>query len=239
MPRDPVTGDPTRSHQLSRHTCRQQFRHRRPFRPPCRQSRRRAVCHTVPPVTTPSNNDGSIRIDAAGSANYTDANGVVWSKDKYYSGGSSTLTAIPINNTPDAVLYYDRRFGKAFSYAIPVVPGDYTLNLSFADSGYKVGQRTFNVFAEGSQILSAYDIAKDGENLVITKSFHVTVTDGTLNLSFAGIVGNATLSTIEVVPSSHRACVVQWRDRSLLRPSCTARIARRRGQRQALRLRRF
>ena len=116
---------------------------------------------------------------------------------------------MPINNTTDAALYYDRRFGKSFSYAIPVVPGDYTLNLSFADSGYKVGQRTFNVFAEGSQILSNYDIAKDGENLVITKSFHVTVTDGTLNISFAGIVGNATLSTIEVIPSIP-VPVIQW-----------------------------
>ena len=143
------------------------------------------------------------------AANYTDANGITWSKDKYYSGGSSTLGAMPINNTTDAALYYDRRFGKSFSYAIPVVPGDYTLNLSFADSGYKVGPRTFNVFAEGSQILSNYDIARDGENLVITKSFHVTVTDGTLNISFAGIVGNATLSTIEVIPSIPIP-VIQW-----------------------------
>src|SRR6185295_17097618 len=126
------------------------------------------------------------RIDAAGSKAYTDANGVVWQADKYYSGGLLSLGLFPIAGTTDDTFYATRRFGKSFSYAIPVpATGQYTLNLLFADASYGPGGRLMNVSAEGQQILKNFDIVGEaGKGVALVKSFPVTISDGALNLTF-------------------------------------------------------
>jgi N-acetylneuraminic acid mutarotase len=158
-----------------------------------------------PPPPPPSPSTAStIRIDAAGARSYTDADGKVWAKDTYYSGGSATLGAFDIAGTSDDVMYYERRFGKSFSYAIPIsAAGDYRVTLHFADASYNTGGRKFNVTAEGKTVLSNFDITAEAggvKGVAVTKSFDLAVIDGKLNLAFTGVVNNATLSAIEVTP---------------------------------------
>lgn len=153
--------------------------------------------------TTPAPGASTVRIDAAGAKSFLDADGKLWLADKYYSGGSSSLGLFDIAGTQDDVMYATRRFGKTFSYAIPVAAGDYKVSLRFADASFDAGGRTFNVTGEGKALLNNFDIvaAAGGKGVAVTKSFNLTVTDGTLNLAFLGTLGNATLSAIEVVPA--------------------------------------
>jgi N-acetylneuraminic acid mutarotase len=142
-----------------------------------------------------------IRIDAAGSSNYTDASGDVWFSDRYYSGGSKSLGAFNIAGTTDDYFYATRRFGKSFSYGIPVANGTYSVSLLFADESYDAGGRIFNVSAEGQVVLKNFDIvAKAGKGVALTETFSVNVIDGKLNLYFGAVKNNATLSAIEVTP---------------------------------------
>jgi N-acetylneuraminic acid mutarotase len=156
----------------------------------------------MPPTPPPPPPPSAIRIDAAGSKPYTDVDGKTWIADKYYSGGSTRLGLFAISGTTDDVMYATRRFGKSFSYAIPLTPGDYKLNLLFADESFAAGGRLINASAEGKQILTKFDIVGEaGKGVAITKSFDIT-SDGTLNLSFTGVLQNATLSAIEIIPAS-------------------------------------
>jgi N-acetylneuraminic acid mutarotase len=155
-----------------------------------------------------------IRIDAAGSSNYTDADGKVWSKDMYYSGGLLSLGGFNIAGTTDDSFYATRRFGKSFSYAIPVTPGDYQVTLLFADESYAAGGRVFNVSAEGSVLLKNYDIvAKVGKGVATSEAFIAHVADGKLNLAFAGVLNNATVSAIEVTPTTD-VHTITWESRA-------------------------
>lgn len=156
----------------------------------------------MPPPPPPPPPPSALRIDAAGSKPYVDADGKTWIADKYFSGGSLSLGLFAISGTTDDVMYATRRFGKSFSYAIPVSPGEYKLNLFFADESFNAGGRLMNVTAEGKQILTRFDIVGEaGKGVAITKSFDIT-SDGTLNLAFTGVLQNATLSAIEIIPAS-------------------------------------
>ena len=106
-----------------------------------------------------------------------------------------------IAGTTDDTMYATRRFGKIFSYAIPILAGDYKVNLLFADESFTAGGRMINISAEGKTIFRASTSSpKAGKGAAIDESFDVDVTDGTLNLAFLGMLKNATLSAIEVVP---------------------------------------
>ena len=168
---------------------------------------------TSPPPSEPPPSGNAIRIDAAGSSSYTDSSGFVWQSDRHFSGGGSSLGAFAIAGTTDDSLYYTRRFGKNFSYAIPVpAAGQYRLTLHFADASYNAGGRKFNVSAEGNTILSNFDIvATGGKGVAVKKTFDLAV-DSTLNLTFASVVNNATLSAIEVAPlSTTPATKITWK----------------------------
>jgi N-acetylneuraminic acid mutarotase len=159
---------------------------------------------TPPPVTPPPPAAIPIRIDAAGSKTYTDATGKTWIADKYFTGGATSLGLFDIAGTTDDTFYATRRCGTSFSYNIPIpAAGDYTLNLLFADASYAPGGRLFNVTAEGSTILKNFDVVGSaGKGVAITKSFPITINDGTLNLSFKSVLNNATISAIEIVPAA-------------------------------------
>ncbi len=67
-----------------------------------------------------------------------------------------------------------------------------------------VGSRQFNVDIEGSRRLTNYDIfaAAGGTMRSRVEAFSVTVTDGTLNVSFSkGLADNPSVAAIEVVPA--------------------------------------
>ena len=55
--------------------------------------------------------------------------------------------------------------------------------------------------AQGNTVLNHFDIiAAAGGRKPIAKAFQVTVTNGVLNVNFAGVVGAATVSGIQIIP---------------------------------------
>src|SRR6185312_10850399 len=114
--------------------------------------------------------------------------------DNGFTGGTTATSVYDVAGTTDDPLYYSRRTGASFTYAHAVANGTYTLSLYFAESTYTaVGQRKFDVFAEGVQILNDFDIvqAAGGPKKAVVKTFTVHVTDGQINLRFAGVVNGA------------------------------------------------
>src|SRR5206468_5847050 len=110
-----------------------------------------------------------------------------------------------VANTNDDSLFATNRIGSSFSFSKTVANGNYQLNLNFAEpTATAAGQRKFNVFAEGTKILSNFDIfsAAGGSKTAVAKTFNVTVTDGKIDLSFAGVVGNALVSSIALIKLS-------------------------------------
>ncbi|WP_375436353.1 malectin domain-containing carbohydrate-binding protein [uncultured Hymenobacter sp.] len=123
--------------------------------------------------------------------------------DQYFAGGSDFAATAPIAGTEDDALYQTERYGN-FLYSLPVPNGTYTVKLHFAELYWNTaGQRVFDVAAEGTTVLRAYDIVqKVGPLTATTESFAVTVTDGVLSLAFAtGAAGvdQPKVSAIEVL----------------------------------------
>jgi N-acetylneuraminic acid mutarotase len=144
----------------------------------------------------------TLRIDAGGDSAYTDTAGRTWSADTGFLGGTVSRGSFPVAGTSDDKLYYTRRWGN-FAYQKPVANGSYQLRLYFMDPFYAApGYRKFDVYAEGVQVLNDFDIAANGGfQAALVKSFAVSVADGTLSLSFRGVVENPLLAAIELLPA--------------------------------------
>ena len=152
-------------------------------------------------------NDGQTKILInAGGGQYTDTAGQIWSADQYFSGSSyayvSTATSFTSTNNP--TLFKDERSGvngSAFSYQVPVTNGAYQVNLNFAELYWNAsGQRVFNVNLEGQTAIQNLDIwSQVGKNTALTKAVQAIVTDGVLNIDFSSIVGDAEITSIEIL----------------------------------------
>ncbi|MGJ5628279.1 malectin domain-containing carbohydrate-binding protein [Nostoc sp. CALU 1950] len=146
----------------------------------------------------------AIRINAGGGA-YTDSLGQVWSADQYFVGGNPYSTTTAIASTVADSLYQTERWLSNLDYAIPVLNGDYTVKLQFAEIYWNAaGQRIFDVSAENQLVVDDLDIFAQagGKNIALDKSFNVNVKDGTLNLNFLASKDNAKVSAIEIIPVS-------------------------------------
>ncbi|MDZ7786100.1 MAG: malectin domain-containing carbohydrate-binding protein [Candidatus Saccharibacteria bacterium] len=138
----------------------------------------------------------------AGKVN-VDNEGNQWEADQYFTNGSCSNDTYSVSNdianTPDDELYQSERFCME-SYDIPLADGDYTLNLHFAEIYPDAAPRVFGVTAEGDTLFTDYNIAAEvGDYTATTRSFDVTVNDGTLNLAFQRGTENPKISAIEVV----------------------------------------
>ncbi len=161
-----------------------------------------ATLNAVRPTVIPANGPALYRINVGGSA-YTDSAGNNWSGDSGFSGGTVSTSAYDVKGTTDDTMYMTRRWGN-MSYNLAVADGTYTLNLYMSDSvNTATGKRIFNVSAEGSPLLTNFDLVADsGGQTAVVKSFTVTVTGGQLNIAFTSIVDNAIVSGIELVAQS-------------------------------------
>jgi N-acetylneuraminic acid mutarotase len=85
---------------------------------------------------------------------------------------------------------------------LQVPGGTYDVRLHFADPVHTTGgKRKFNVYAESNLVLNRFDVAGyGGGKAKLVRSLIVNVADGALDLRFRGVVDNAILSAIEVVP---------------------------------------
>ncbi len=157
----------------------------------------------------------TIRINCGGPK--LEYHGVVFEADKWYTGTYkyANPNIWDIYGTTYDELYMTERASDndlaMFSYNIPVLQGDYTVCLHFAEiywncpGGQPGGDssRIFNVDIEGSRVLGNYDIIADvGCRTAVVKKYDVTVTDDTLNIIFKPTVNRPKISAIEVVSKS-------------------------------------
>lgn len=151
-----------------------------------------------------------------GAEAFTDPSGMAWEIDMYGTGGTYGNVSNSIQNaldntlgTTEQNLYRSYRVGEELHYAIPVpVNGEYKVILHFAetDEEYKISdtpepkQRMFTVMAEGSNLVSNFDIANEAGdiNMAITREFTINVTDGVLNLEFLGQLVNGSMTAAMV-----------------------------------------
>jgi hypothetical protein len=137
----------------------------------------------------------------AGGSSFKAANGITYSADKSYSGGSLYKTSNAISNTTDDAIYQTERYGKTFSYAIPVTDGTYEITFKTSENYHKVaGKRKFDILAENQEIVANLDIyAVAGFNKAYDIVKTVSVTDGTLNINFRTDLDQAKISAFHIV----------------------------------------
>ena len=100
-------------------------------------------------------------------------------------------------------LYDYWREGDAFSYAIPVANGRWTVTLdTFEPRNALTEPVTMRVSANGKAALAPFDVSKQAGGALrgLRKQFNVRVTDGVLKLDFAGEGGRAVVAAIAVTP---------------------------------------
>ncbi|HEX8911629.1 MAG TPA: malectin domain-containing carbohydrate-binding protein, partial [Humisphaera sp.] len=171
----------------------------------------RNVAYSAPSYSVSTTTYGLIRtpvrIDAGGSgySAYSAQTGwTTFAADAGAVGGTATAGAAAVGGTGDDPLYQSRRQGAAFAYNIAAANGAYTLKLHFFDpTSTGLLQRQFDVLAQGTKVLSNFDLyaAGNGAKQAVVRTFNVTVTDGQLHLAFLGKIGTATVSAIELLPT--------------------------------------
>lgn len=160
----------------------------------------RAQIQTLEPRCLLHAGHGGTFINAGGTA-AVDGGGHAWQADAFFTGGQTKPAGYDVAGTSDDAIYASRRFGATFGYAIPVsAAGTYRVSLLFAEPWFTAtGQRIFNVSAENAVKLSNIDlIAAGAVKSAISRSFDVSVNDGTVNLQFVSSVDAAMVSGISV-----------------------------------------
>ena len=151
-------------------------------------------------TTQASSTSGTVVFaDNSGGGQYTDTSGNVYKADTDYSGGAAASTASAITGTSDPTLYQTERYGN-FAYNIPLANGNYNVTLKFAEIYWTAaGKRVFDVSMQGTQVISNLDIfAQAGKNAAYDVTIPVSVSNGTLSISFTSVIDNAKVSAIEV-----------------------------------------
>ena len=144
---------------------------------------------------------------------HIDRDGNAWTGDRYYTGGEALSQPQQfIARTAEMTLFESLRIG-AFSYNIPLKPGNYELHLYFVESHYGPGtlsgggetSRLFNVMMNGKPLLKIFDIIKDagGNNVADVRVFKDVQpdADGYLHLKFEPLTDVPTLSALEIEPA--------------------------------------
>ena len=176
-------------------------------------------------VTVQSQPTVEIRINSGGPA--FNFGGDSWAADQSFSPSNKFTNAVAIANTTNDQLYQSERWGRpaigSFSYDIPVPNGSYDLNLHFAEIWFGApgggaggaGSRVFDVNIEnGQDQLTNYDIvvAAGGSAAAVVENFTgISVSDGSLTITFTGVVQNPKVSGIEILSaggSSSKGAVV-------------------------------
>ncbi len=141
----------------------------------------------------------------SGGGQYTSQSGTVYQTDTDYSGGTAASTTASITGTNDPTLYQTERYGKTFSYNIPLANGNYDVTLKFAEIYWNApGQRVFNVSMQGTQVISNLDIySLVGKDAAYDVTLPATVTNGILNVSFTTVADNAKISAIEIASATN------------------------------------
>lgn len=153
------------------------------------------------------------RISAGNPDAVTDCDGLVWAADRAYtlggsgySGGTNGYVANPIAGICDSAqpLYQRERYStpaSSFRYLFDCPPGLYETTLLEAENWVTgPNQRLFDVYIEGQQVLTNFDIhaTAGGTNIPVTLLFTNPVADAQLEVLFIPNVENARVSGIQV-----------------------------------------
>lgn len=132
---------------------------------------------------------------------YVDPQGNTWKSATGYRGGRTAIFDSPIAVTAKDPLYQRERYGLQ-GLEVPVSSaGTYRTTLNLAELWFTgVGQRVFDVSAEGTSKLNNVDIFAQagGMNKPLQLSFDTQVTDGVLTLDFTDRVNYAKVDSIRV-----------------------------------------
>ena len=154
----------------------------------------------APLIATPA----PVRIDAGGEGLIGDSIGRIFEGDSGFAGGAIGQTSFDVLNTSDDAIFTTYRAGHAFSFSRAVANGNYAVWLELADpTSTAAGQRVFDVSAEGDLALDGFDpfAAAGAAQTAAAVRFDVSVTDGAIDLSFEGVVGEAMVSAIVLLPT--------------------------------------
>ena len=136
----------------------------------------------------------------AGGFSYVDpATGITYVTDRAflsgsfgYTGGSSASTGSDIAGTTRDPLYQNQRLGMS-DYRFAVPDGTYRVDLSFAEfQAVGPGDRIFSVAFENAPLIWQLDVASAAGGVLTAydRSVMVEVTDGVLDITFVGNVGD-------------------------------------------------
>lgn len=167
---------------------------------------------TFTPTNTPTINpcaSSLIRVNCGGGS-AVDSQGRTWSADQAYTVGSwgymgganENPVSNPIANTQDDILYQSGRWGSNLEYRFTLNNGSYRVRLMWAEIYWSSsGQRRFNVFIEGNQVLSNFDIIESagGNFTAYERTFDITVNDGILNITTTNVIDSPKFSAIEIL----------------------------------------
>jgi beta-galactosidase len=141
----------------------------------------------------------------------------LFGSDNFVTGGTPAILnqggfggrGAPRRNVtaPDPALYDYWREGDAFSYAIPVPDGQWTVTIhSFEPRAKGTEAATMSVSTGGKPALAPFNIAKAAGGALkgLAKSFPVMVQGGVLKLDFAGQGGKAVVAAIEITKEGSR-----------------------------------
>jgi len=143
---------------------------------------------------------------------FKSSTGALFGSDNFFIGGAGyylvekgtrgVTDTTPVSGTSEPDLYKNYRHGR-FAYEVPLEDGDYQVTLGFLelDSITKVGNRVFDVVANGKTELQNFDVlaAIGGKyRTVVTRKFPVTVSGGRLKLDFVSVRGEAVVSNLQI-----------------------------------------
>lgn len=158
---------------------------------------------TPPPPPTPAPTPVAplFAIGCGDDPGYTGPTGIVWSADRYFSGGAKngpTASMGPANapNGDGKVYWYNRGGNSTYTFTVPA--GMRTVILKFAEYYHNgSGQRVFNVSINGVPKLNNFDIyaSAGGKGIAVDEPFTVNST-GTITISFTTITDQAQINGI-------------------------------------------
>lgn len=153
------------------------------------------------------------RVSGGNPSEVTNCDGTLWPADSAYtfggfgySGGTTGVLANSISGIcADAQSLYQReRYSTSaggFYYGFDCPQGVYETALLESETYWTgTGQRVFNAYIQGQQVLTNFDIyaAAGGQNIPVTRVFTNSVTNSQLRILFRPVVDNARVSGVQV-----------------------------------------
>ncbi|KAL1214469.1 Kinesin-like protein KIN-14Q [Cardamine amara subsp. amara] len=129
---------------------------------------------------------------------------VTFLKDEFFSGGETITTDAVVGYEDELLLYQTARLGN-FAYKFQSLePGDYFIDLHFAEIEFTEGLpgvRVFDIFIQGAKVISGLDLfSQVGANtpLVIADLRMLVGQEGELSIRLEGVTGTAILCGISI-----------------------------------------